>query len=319
MRGNWIAAAILIGVAGAEARAQPAFVQVGEIAGPVDVVRAEGAMVYASAGRTLTVYDVADPSAPRQRGSYTFPQEIWSFRVAGSVVYAGVNFYGLGVLDVSDPATPALRSAFKTRGQAKTGAVFGTRAIVVDHMEGLVLVDLSTPAVPTSPGAFFVDGYARDVTTVGRHAFAVDSPTGFYVLDLSKADPLEPVASVQSGAALRALEVEGSLAVLVGGGALHPFDVTNPAAPVKHPPFRTPGGALHVALQGRRALVADQRAGLQVVDLSSPAAPVVVGTFKTGGVARHVAASGDLVFVVVAKEGAKPQDGGRIVILKERR
>jgi hypothetical protein len=243
MRGNWIAAAILIGVAGAEARAQPAFVQVGEIAGPVDVVRAEGAMVYASAGRTLTVYDVADPSAPRQRGSYTFPQEIWSFRVAGSVVYAGVNFYGLGVLDVSDPATPALRSAFKTRGQAKTGAVFGTRAIVVDHMEGLVLVDLSTPAVPTSPGAFFVDGYARDVTTVGRHAFAVDSPTGFYVLDLSKADPLEPVASVQSGAALRALEVEGSLAVLVGGGALHPFDVTNPAAPVKHPPFRTPAGA----------------------------------------------------------------------------
>jgi len=36
-----------------EAAAQPAFVQVKEIAGPVDVVRAEGAIVYASSGRTL--------------------------------------------------------------------------------------------------------------------------------------------------------------------------------------------------------------------------------------------------------------------------
>jgi hypothetical protein len=304
---------------GAGAAAQPAYVPVGEILGPVDVVRAEGSMLYASSGRTLSVYDVFNPAAPRQRGSYTFPQEIWSFRVSGAVVHAGVNFYGLGVLDVSDPAAPALRSTFKTRGQAKTGAVFGTRAIVVDHMEGLVLVDLSNPAVPTSPGAFFVDGYARDVTTVGRHAFAVDSPTGFYVLDLAKADPLEPIASLQSGVALRAIEVAGTLAVLVGGGALHPVDVTDPAAPVKHPPFRTPGGALHVALQGRRALVADQREGLQVVDLSSPAAPAVVATVKTGGVARHVAASGDLVFVVVAKEGARPQDGGRVVILEARR
>lgn len=184
-------------------------------------------------------------------------------------------------------------------------------------MEGLVFVDAANAAKPAAAGTYFLDGYARDVTTSGRYAYAVDSPTGFYVLDLSKPGPLEPIAAVQSGAGLRTVEVSETFAVLVGGGSLQPYDVTNPAAPVKAPPFRTPGGAQRVSLKGRLACVADGREGLQVVDFSAPSKPVVVGAHKIDGIARDVAASGSLVFVVVSEPGARPQDGGRVVILKQ--
>ena len=297
--------------------AQPTtFMPVGSIPAPIDMIRVEGPRAYVSSGKTLTIYDVSNPSAPKREGAYTFPEEIWSFRVAGSTAYVGANFFGLGILDVSNPAAPVLRGSFKTPGQAKTAAVFGSRIVVIDHMEGVVLVDASNAAKPVSAGSFFVDGYARDIVTAGSFAYAVDSPAGFYVLDLSKPNPMEPVSALQSGAGLRTIEVSGSLAMLVGGGSLQPYDVSNPAAPVKAPPFRTPGGAQRAALSGRVAYVADGGEGLQVVDFSRPAAPVIIGNYKMSGTARDVAVEGSLVFVVVSEAKARPQDGGQVVILR---
>jgi hypothetical protein len=301
----WIA---VVGVSAASAQGL-SFSPVGSIPGQVDTIELQGTHAYTASAKTLTIFDVSNPSSPKREGAYTFPEEIWSFKVNGSLVYVGDNFFGLAILDVSDTAAPVLRGSLKTPGQAKAAAVFGTRALVVDHMAGLVLVDISNPAKPVSLGSFFVDGYARDVVTSGSLAYAVDSPTGFYVLDLSKADPLEPVSSLQSGAGLRTLEVSDAaaaqgprLAVLLGGGSLQVYDVTNPAKPIQAPPFRTPGGALRVALKGTLAYVADGAAGLQVVDFSTPSKPNIVGAYKTMGPARDVAVANSLVFVVTSTE-----------------
>jgi hypothetical protein len=293
------------------------FTSIGSIPAPVEAIRVQGNHAYVGAGRTLTIYDVTNPAAPKREGSYTFPEEIWSFRVYGTHVYVGANFFGLGILDVSNPSSPVLRGSFKTPGQAKTAAVVGSKVAVIDHMEGLVFVDASNVVKPVGAGTFFLDGYGRDVTASGRYAYAVDSPTGFYVLDLSKPGPLEPVSSVQSGTGLRTIEVSESLAVLVGGGSLQPYDISNPAAPVKAPPFRTPGGAQRVALQGTRAYVADGREGLQVVDFSVLSKPVITGAHKTATAARDVAVSGPLVFMLIADPNGRPQDPGSVVILRQ--
>ncbi|MGQ0737367.1 MAG: LVIVD repeat-containing protein [Acidobacteriota bacterium] len=280
---------------------------VGRVAQAVDTVEAVAGRLYTAAGRTLTVLDISNPARPIPSGSYTFPEEIWSFRVVGSTVFAGVNFYGLGIVDVSDASSPKLRGSLKTPGQAKAAAVVGTRVVVVDHMEGLVHVDISNPARPVKTDAFFLDGYARDVVAVGSTVYAVDSPSGLYVFDLSGAGAFEPIASVQSGTALRTLEVgEGlvdgrRLAALVGGGALQVYDVTTPSAPARLSSWRTPGGALRVALDGALAYVADAKAGVQIVDLSRPAEPRIVGAYPTAAPARDVAASGGLVFVATGE------------------
>jgi hypothetical protein len=300
--------------AGAAAAQTVTFTRAGTIAGPADMVRAAGSRAYISAGRTLTIYDITDGAAPKRLGAYTFPEEIWSFRVAEPHVFVGANFFGLGILDVSNPASPMLVGSFKTPGQAKTAAVFKGKALIIDHMEGVVMADVTNLAKPAGAGSFFVDGYARDVVTAGPLAFAVDSPTGFYVFDLAGANPLEPVAVLQTGTALRTVEVSEAarLAVLVGGGSLQPYDVSNPAKPVKLAAFRTPGGAQRVALDGRSVYVADGREGLQVVDVSTPDAPAIVGTFKTAAPARDVAISGNHVLVLT---GA-PQEKQEVLILR---
>jgi hypothetical protein len=290
----------------------PTFTRVGAIAGPAEAMRAQGSHLYVAAGRTLTIYDTSDPASPKRMGAYTFPEEVWSFRVAEPYVYVGVNFFGLGILDVSNPAAPALRGSFKTPGQAKIGAVFGSKAAVIDHMEGVVFVDVTTPGKPSAAGTFFVDGYARDIVASGPFAYAVDSPTGLYVFDLSKSNATEPIATLQSGTAVRNVEASDTLVLLLGGGLLQPYDVSHPAAPVRIEPFKTPGGAQRAALDGRIAYVADGRQGLQVVDFSAPAAPRITGTYKTATPARDVAVSGGVVFLAVGG----PQEPQEIVILR---
>lgn len=292
------------GVLSSAAAADLVFAPVGSLPIHADTVELQDGLAFVAAGKTFTIFDVKNPAAPRRLGSYSFPEEIWAFRLQGRTAYVGVNFFGLGILDVSTPSAPVLRGSFKTPGQAKVGAVFGNRALVVDHMEGLVEVDLTNPSKPTSPGSFFLDGYARDVVTSGSLAFAVDSPTGLYIFDLAKAGPLEPIASLQTGTALRTVDVFSSegprMVAAVGGGSIQLYDVSNPAAPVRLPPYRTRGNAQRLALKGRLAYVADGTAGVTVVDLSTPTAPAVVGSYKTATAARDVAAADSIVLVALA-------------------
>ncbi len=88
---------------------------------------------------------------------------------------------------------------------------------------------------------------------------------------------------------------------------------------MKIPPFKTPGSALRAAISGTMVYVADGREGLQVVDFSDRSAPKIVGTYETAGTVRDVAVAGDLLFVVVTEPTAKPQDGGKVVILRHTR
>jgi len=308
-----LTALALLAMTSSLASAQAAFETVGRIPVQAESVELHNGLAFVAAGKTLSIFDVSNPAAPKALGSHTFPEEIWAFRLQDDIAYVGVNFYGLGMLDISKPSAPALLGAFKTPGQAKTGAVFGHRALVVDHMEGIVEVDISNPSKATSRGSYFLDGYARDVVTSGPLAFAVDSPTGLYVFDLSKPGPLEPVATLQTGTGLRNVEVvpgeSPRLILATGGGLLQLYDVSTPSAPVKIAPFKTPGGAQRVAFRDRVAYVADGAAGLTLVNLADPASPSVVATHKTETNARDVAVADGLVLVAVAN--------GDVLILRD--
>jgi hypothetical protein len=302
-----------VGVVATAASAQITFEPVGSIPIQAENVEIQDGLAYITAARTLSIVDVKTPGAPKLLGSYTFPEEIWAFRLQGQTAYVGVNFFGLGIVDVSNPATPVLRGSHKTPGQAKVGAAWGSRALVIDHMEGVVEVNITNPAKPSSPGTFFLDGYARDVVAQGSMAYAVDSPTGLYIFDLSKPGPLEPVASLQNGTALRTVDAFGDdgprVVVAMGGGMLQLYDISEPTAPVRLPPYKTPGGAQRVALRGTRAYVADGAAGLTVVNLANPRAPAIVGAYKTPAAARDVAAADGLVVVALAN--------GTVQVLRE--
>jgi hypothetical protein len=100
------------------------FAPAGTIPAPVDLIRVEGTHAYVSSGRTLTIYDVSNADSPKREGSYTFPEEIWSFRVVGTTAYVGANFFGLSEPSGSsgndwnsgfDQAAKILRRSFRIR------------------------------------------------------------------------------------------------------------------------------------------------------------------------------------------------------------
>ena len=293
---------------------------VGEIPGPVELVRVQGDYAYVSGGHTFTIYDVSDPSNPVARGSHTFPQEIWGFRLTADRAYVGANFFGLGILDISDPDAPALLGQHRTLGQTKIGDIASGKVGIIDHMEGFVLIDVSDETAPAGIGSFFLDGYARDVVTAGTIAYATDSPSGLYVFDLSRPGMPEPVGVVHAPAAPRDIEVSvgtdsrPTLIVGAGGGDLQVYDVSDPAAPRKLSSFETPGRASRVSLDGDYAYLADTEAGVQVVDLSDPANPTLAGSYATPRPARDVSAAGSLVMVVVGDSEREGHDR-RVLIL----
>jgi hypothetical protein len=285
--------------------------QIGALAGPAELLRVQDGHAYVASGKTLTIWDVANPAAPKKSGAFAFPEKIWGFRVVGPTAYVAADFFGLGLLDVSNPAAPVLRGSFKTPGQAKNVGIFGTKVVVADHMSGVDYIDVSDAAKPASLGSFFVDGYARDVIAVGPLAYAVDAPAGLYILDLAKEGPLDTVGTVQSASAPAFIEVVDSpagtpkLAYLVGANMLQLYDVSDPAAQAKLSTLRIPGRATRAAVKGALAYVAAGVEGIQIVDLSAPSAPKIVGSFKTASPARDVAVSGTLIYAAVGSaEGA---------------
>lgn len=287
------------------------FTPVGSIAGPADLVEVNGGHAYVSSGKMLTIVDITDPAAPKPEGAYAFPELIWGFTVVGSTVYVAADTYGLGILDVSNPSVPVLRGWVKTPGQAKGVTLFGTKALVADHVSGIDVIDLSRPGGPALAGSFFVDGFAKDVVTSGTLAFALDQPGGLYVFDMAKTGSFEPSATLALARPipLRAQLVVSPelgnsprLALVIGGGPVQVYDVSNPQAMVHATTYRTPGVAQRVSLKGTRAYVADGSAGLQVLDLSTATSPMVIGSFKTTAPARAVAVAEHLVYVIVGAE-----------------
>jgi hypothetical protein len=306
-------------LAGASIAAQPSRIAlIASIPVPAEIIAAEGDYLYLASGDRLSVVDVANPATPRLSGAITLPGRIYRLVPAGALVYVAGDVFGLGIVDVANPASPALRGSLQIRGgQALGVAVSGTTAVVANMLSGAEIVDVSDPAKPRSLAAHFTDGYAHDVAVSGALAYVVDQPSGLSVLDLS--DPKAPVAVGRAPSpekwALIAVGVAGPrltiACVLSGrntfkprGSGLDIYDVTIPSAPVRRASFRTPGGALGIALAGSRAYVADGSAGLQVLDLSDPGIPAIAGSYATASAAIDVAARGSLVYLALGSAGA---------------
>ena len=318
------------------------YTQVGSIAGPVDRIKAQGTIVYVASNKTLAMYDVSNPEAPKRVGAHTFSEQIWGFRVIGTRVYAATGHSGLGIVDVSSPAAPVAISQFKTPGQAKNVDVAGKLALVANHMSGVDVIDISDSSQPTLVGSAYLDGYARDVATFGSMAVAVDNPSGVYVFDTAKRDPLEPVVSVQTATGPQQVEISDiqgkKMAVLAGSepydplstlrlrageqprpGSVQVFDVSNPAAPVLAGRYPTSGSGRRMAVKGSLVYVADGPDGLRVLDVSTPSKITLAGTHKTDKPARDIAVTDSLVFVVtgVLSTGSKPKEDGDVLILRQ--
>lgn len=286
------------------------FEAVGAIAGPAELIKIRGQYAYISADKTLRIVDISNPRMPNAVAEYAFPARITGFQVVDQLIYVAADVFGLGILDSSNPGVLILRGALKTTGQAKDVAVSGRKALVTDVVSGVDIVDVTNPSKPAQMGSIFLEGVAAAVTVAGPLAYASDRPAGFYVIDPEKPTASMPLSARQSSnpvtlpfeaqvAIVKTSASPPTTAVLIAGGLVQFFDVSNPAAPTELPPFRIPGFALRAAFIDTRAYIAAGPGGVQVVDLSSPATPHIIGAYKTATMAVDVAVDGSLMLVAV--------------------
>lgn len=253
---------------------------VGQFGGDVMAVAADGDLMFIGIGPRLGVFDISDPTAPRQIGlSEPLPGVLVDLAVEGDRVYAISN--GLAVLDIGDPAEPRLLGHI-TLGE-------------IDPLYGWV-----------GPSSLAVDdGYAYlagNVTFQIGRLNIVDARTPGALRLLTRVEQYTATAVAVSGdrayLALRACVTNcgpNHVAMLV-------YDVSNPASPRVLGDYAEPRGARAIALSGTLALLGESGCRLNVVDVSDSTDPRTAScvAINTSGVVVDVAATDSRAFVLDA-------------------
>jgi len=255
--------------------------------------------------RGMRVIELADPAEPEEVNAYDSPGKVYDVAAADGFLCVADWPGGVRVVDVSDPTRPRLAGYQATTGSARGVAAFkavppstGAYCIVAevphyswrrvgdryvrDLKGGLQIVDVRNPAAPDLMGTF--DGYSlADVTISSGHIYGA-----------SQADRYPPPSPTPDSLPFNGLQV---------------FDFT-PNAPADLGGLELPGRVLDVAVEGDRAYLAAETAGLQIVDVSDPNDPRPVGSITTGALddARAVAAAGSYVFVAAGDAGLRMFD-----------
>lgn len=204
---------------------------------------ADGGLSGESAGsRTngLCVYDVSDPTSPREIGAY-WPDEPWTMRnvvVVGDTTCLAAGSGGLRVLDISDPTNP----------------------VELDGLEG--------------------PGISLDVKVSGGYAYVTEGSYGLRVIDVSTPSSIQEVATLDTNNAIEVAVVGDYLFIADGDAGLQVIDGSTPTAPVKEVLVGGTGTARAIAVANDYAYLAIDEHGLRVYDVSDPTAPVEVGYYE---------------------------------------
>jgi hypothetical protein len=124
----------------------------------------------------LLVFDLTDPSNPRQVGSLATSVGLTGIELAGSYAYVGAIGQGLLVIDISVPAAPRVVGTADTpHGGEEELAVFNNMAYL-----GKAAVDVSVPEHPVLRYEIDIPGSFRRVSSTGKLFTVTEGASGKY-------------------------------------------------------------------------------------------------------------------------------------------
>ena len=225
--------------------------------GPSYATQVADGLLLSGEGSVLRVFDVSLPEHPILRGELTVRGVIMDIAREGTLVCLAAARGDLRVVDIGDPRAPREVGFLDLPGTAYGVEIAGTRAIVACEDGGLRVVDLGTPTAPVELGAHDVDLYAMDLRVSGGVAYVAD----------------------------------------MYDSALETYDLTDPTQIQRLGSAATPGPPWAVDLDGSRAILVDDYAGIAVFDVSDPANPTELGSSWLEDVGYDVESFGDLALV----------------------
>lgn len=276
----------------------------------------EDGRVYAACGQAgFFIFDVAEPYAPRQLGSWDDAGDVTDVVVRGSYAYLGKD-YRPRVIDVSDPTDPREVDTFDDSASehlaidgdylyASLNAVGSAPNAEgrYQSQSGIEVFDLSDPAGPKSIG--WAVSPAGDVAAIaardGRVFGALDGSGGMHVFDThdvrgthqpmlaGRYDALGDVWTLAANA--------GNVFALVFlEDTVHVFGTETPASLVPLSTI-TDTWAHAAAAQDDRLYLAGTDSRLHIFDLRDPSTPKKLGSSSADGpYISRLAVAGDRVF-----------------------
>ncbi len=256
----------------------------------------------------LAIVDVSDPTAPTVLLEAASPASASDVEIVGPLAYVAALAEGLVILDVSNPLTPVALGSVVTPGSAAGVDVVGTYAYVADDLGDLQVIDVSDPNAPAIVGSAAVPGQAWRVDVVGTMAYVARENGGLEVVDVGDPSaPLHVAGLTWVDAEAHDIEVVGSTAFIADGYlGLQIIDVSDPLAPVLVDTYRTPAGAVGVAIDGDVAYVSygantNHDRGIEVLDVGDPAAVQRIGAAAIAWVPTDLVTFGENLYVATAE------------------
>jgi len=285
------------------------------LTGTVEDIVISGTLAYSAASLAgLRVFDVSNPAAPVELGSYVTPGKATNLALTSHYAYLADGDSGLYVIDVADPAHPAL-TRFVSGVGYDVCEIEGHYAYWLgassSNKDGILRVyDITNPANPVYAGGTWLEfAYSpAGMAVVGTTAYVAASL--FYILDVSDPAHMVELSEYESPFAYVDVAVADGYAYLAGlnyatyDSSLLVMDVHDPAHPVEVGAFPMASYAYGPPLvSGSLAYVPDGAFGLRILDVSTPAVPVAIGFYSTLPPASEAAVEDEYACVLDGSKG----------------
>jgi hypothetical protein len=230
----------------------------------------------------FSIYDVSNPSNPKELSRVAKPQGMTDVAVSGNFAYVSVLEHekrenrGMLVYDVSNPSQPAQVGFVNTDHSSLALAVEGNYAYFPEFIElvetgqpsNMFVFDISTPAAPVQAGKVdtgTIAPIAMCIKVSGKYAYIGDQKQGLRIFDISNpATPVE-VGSLPDIIMAYDLAVVGDKVFTASYAYVTVVDVSNPAKPVLEDLYTSSGLSWGIDAVGNTIYVADFDGGLAVL------------------------------------------------------
>ena len=270
-------------------------------------------------GGNLVIYDVSDPTFPREKGSlFDAHTSIVDMAVAGHYLYTA-NFGGdeFRVIDVGNPSQPRQVGSYDLPWGAAGGLkVIYPYAYVTDSDGGLRILSVTNPVHPVEVGAYDLSTgvhgphlAAQNVAVVGNVAYVNVGGNSLHIVNIRYRNAPTKIAEYNAFPAAnpKSVKIVDNLAYVADYAAgLDILNVADPSAPRvvgRWVPDDDTFHPLDVAVAGRYAYVLSDFE-IDIIDIANPSAPRRVGRYEdpSGGL-TYLTVSGHYAYVIVQNSG----------------
>lgn len=230
----------------------------------------------------FSVYDISNPSEPKEISRVEKPQGMTDVAVSGNFAYVSMQEHekrdkrGMLVYDVSNPGQPIQVGFVNTDHSSLAVGLQGKYTYFPEAIElmetgqpsSLFVFDVSNPASPVEAGKADTSvsaPIATSITVDGKYAYVGDQQEGLRIFDISNpAKPLE-VGALPSIHMVFDLAKVGEKVFTASYAYVGVVDVSNPAKPILEDMYTSSGLSMGIDAIGNMIYVADFDGGLAIL------------------------------------------------------